>query len=105
MRITAKFNGRCAKCGGPTPKGSEIEYRDKTAYHIKCAKETVEPEPSSDPERIADACGFVPSASLEGPGFAAVCADWALWRVREGPVREAAGAGWSRGTRTERGFV
>lgn len=37
MRITAKFNGRCAECGEPTLKDSEIEYVDKKAYHPACA--------------------------------------------------------------------
>lgn len=37
MLITAKFNGRCANCGKPTPAGSEIAYIDRKAYHPPCA--------------------------------------------------------------------
>ena len=37
MIITAKFNGRCAECGEPTPAGSQIEYLDRKAYHPACA--------------------------------------------------------------------
>lgn len=39
MIITAKYNGKCAKCGGPAPAGKEIDYVDKKAYHVGCAPE------------------------------------------------------------------
>lgn len=59
MIITAKFDGRCAKCNGPTKRGEDIEYRDKKALHPSCAEEEGADEPPS-PEQyeLADRLGF-----------------------------------------------
>lgn len=60
MRITAKFNGRCAECTGFVPKDSEVEYIDKKVYHLDCV-----PIGDVDP----DALGFLLHAE-------AVLKDW-----------------------------
>lgn len=36
MIIPARFNGKCATCGGALPKGSNIEYADGKAHHPQC---------------------------------------------------------------------
>ena len=57
MIITARFDGRCASCGKPTPKGSEIDYVDRKAYHVGCV-----PNDSllndADQHALADKLGF-----------------------------------------------
>lgn len=57
MRITARFDGRCAKCGKPTLKGTEIDYENKQARHPECCEED-ETAPSDEQLAIADRLGF-----------------------------------------------
>ena len=62
MLITAKFNGRCAACGKPTPRGSDIDYIDKKAYHPGCVQskedaENAPPNPTDFAE--TDRLGFL----------------------------------------------
>lgn len=60
MRIPAKFNGRCAGCGGPIARGDEIEYRDKKATCLGCAEDGGGGRISADDQRaLAARLGFV----------------------------------------------
>ena len=86
--MKAKFPGRCRYCSKAITIGEdEYEIETKTNYHVRCRDKQ---EPDRDPERIADACGFVPAASVEGPGWAVIHEGWVLWRVHAGPVGAAA---------------
>ncbi len=64
MRLTARFNGKCAKCGKPLPKDTEIEYVNKKAYCVPCVPtgdtsyEDPYPSTSEAPESIAARLGF-----------------------------------------------
>lgn len=51
MIIQAKFDGRCPKCGKPTPKGSQIDYTEGKAWHPGCAPK--EESGLSDEEQVA----------------------------------------------------
>lgn len=58
MIITAKYNGFCAKCGKPTPKGSEIDYQNKQAFHPACVKEEEGWLPDADQLALATKLGY-----------------------------------------------
>lgn len=59
MKITAKFAGKCAACGGAIRKGDEIEYEKKTssAWHPGCFKDEGGQQ-DYDAESLADELGF-----------------------------------------------
>src|SRR3990167_7910528 len=59
MLITAKFDGRCAACGKPTPRGSGIDYIDKKAYHPGCVQSKEDAPPSPGAFAEADRLGFL----------------------------------------------
>lgn len=58
MRITAKFNGKCASCGKPTAAGSEIEYVEKKAYHPGCEPQEGLSFSPDEAIALADRLGF-----------------------------------------------
>ena len=58
MRITAKFNGKCAECSRRIEKGDEIEYVDRKAYHLECITADDDGEASGDALQLADKLGF-----------------------------------------------
>lgn len=58
VRITAKFNGNCTKCGGRTRQGEEIEYIDKKAYHVACKPEEHGELSDAEQYALADKLGF-----------------------------------------------
>ena len=60
MRITAKFNGRCAGCGKPTKQGDEIEYIEKKAYCVGCEPFHLEAEDIAivDQLKLAERLGY-----------------------------------------------
>lgn len=69
MLITARFAGKCAGCGKPTPRGSEIDYVEKKAFHPACAPTDLLGDACApDPDRIvlAERLGYshVPWESL-----------------------------------------
>ncbi len=46
MTITAKFAGRCTKCGGQIAAGEQIEWeRGAGAKHVKCPEKPVNARP------------------------------------------------------------
>lgn len=73
MKITARFPGRCAACGGAIAKGEEIEYDSeaKTAQHPGCVRD--EP-PDARAEALATELGFLPFAD-------AMCCEWTQVRT------------------------
>ena len=58
MKITAKFDGKCAECGRRIDKGDEIEYVDRKAYHPECITVDDDAEPQGDAESLAERLGF-----------------------------------------------
>jgi len=71
MTITAKFNGRCKRCGGSLPAGSRIEWtRDSGATHVdptECAAASRPAEPvTKDARAIAE---FLAAARERGLKF------------------------------------
>ena len=59
MRITAKFPGQCAKCGGAIQKDSQIEYEKKTssAWHPFCFEDEGGQQ-DYDAEALAERLGY-----------------------------------------------
>lgn len=48
MKIRARFNGRCARCGDPVKAGDEVEYDPecKSVMHLECAIDAEDTEAS-----------------------------------------------------------
>lgn len=79
MRIQAKFNGKCAKCGRQLPGGTEIDYVDRKAYCVGCGPND-EKEITTDSSSLADRLHFVECDRAES-------IRWSELRFN-GPMRE-----------------
>jgi hypothetical protein len=64
--MIARFDGRCAICGKPIPKGSEMRYENKRAYHPDCVES--EAPDIDEANRLADKLGFTKAASFVWEG-------------------------------------
>lgn len=74
MRITAKFNGKCAQCQIPTKRGEEIEYREGKAFCLKCGENEENPNDNAEQLALADKLGFIaPNEPIP--------ASWLVWKV------------------------
>jgi hypothetical protein len=60
--ITAKFQSRCAECGGPIAEGDEIIYdpEARKVWHsdLDCAPEDPDEKPSPEASDLADRLKF-----------------------------------------------
>jgi len=83
MLITAKFDGKCAACGQPTLRGSEIEYVNKKAFHPNCIEAfQAAQKPDADQFALASRLGFV---ALGDP---LPFAEWRTWKADEERPRQ-----------------